>query len=464
MKKILESYPIEQRNWYRRQKWYWLRLTKEQQVLFTKISTLKEEKKLLYQMIISQLLVDGFSKAALILIDVTKLGIIHHPDAKLYEFFSQIHGNSIKDISKDRPRTFNDTAKIERDKTKGVDFDIEREERSKINPNYATRFVTTHKNGVRCAAFSYDGKFVATGSSDTSIKLLDVLKMETYSQQKNEPGEDLNALRPVIRTFYDHNQPVNDLAFHPSGNLLISASKDNSIKFFEYASANKRSNKQITDTHNVRSVAFHPSGDFILTATDHYLIRLYDINTGQAYIGPNAEDHHYSTVNQARYSPEGKFYVSCGKDGAIKVWDGISNRCVRHIPSAHSGAEVSSVQFSRNSKYILSGGKDSIVRLWDVTTGRQITSYSGAVATKNRLQTIFCHNEDYIVTSDESSNAAIVWDTRTGEVLQKLTGHNGLIRWIAASPAEPALISCSDDHRARFWTAENLSSFLLSAY
>src|SRR3989338_74710 len=37
-----------------------------------------------------------------------------------------------------------------------------------------TKFITTHKKFVRCARFSPDGAWVATGSEDTSIKVLDV--------------------------------------------------------------------------------------------------------------------------------------------------------------------------------------------------------------------------------------------------------------------------------------------------
>jgi cleavage stimulation factor subunit 1 len=52
------------------------------------------------------------------------------------------------------------------------------------------------------------GKFVATGSADTSIKLLDVGKMKSYNQNKSEHGEDFAPARPVIRTFYDHTQVI----------------------------------------------------------------------------------------------------------------------------------------------------------------------------------------------------------------------------------------------------------------
>lgn len=62
--------------------------------------------------------------------------------------------------------------------------------------HFGTCFITTHKGACRVAAFSSDGKWAATGSEDTSVKLLDVAKMNV----KSESSED----RPVIRTLYDH--------------------------------------------------------------------------------------------------------------------------------------------------------------------------------------------------------------------------------------------------------------------
>jgi cleavage stimulation factor subunit 1 len=66
-----------------------------------------------------------------------------------------------------------------------------------------TRFITTHKGSVRTAKFTRDGKYVVTGSADSSLKLLDVEKMHYHHQTKGEVEEYTQA-RPVIRTFYDH--------------------------------------------------------------------------------------------------------------------------------------------------------------------------------------------------------------------------------------------------------------------
>ena len=37
---------------------------------------------------------------------------------------------------------------------------------------------------------------------------------------------------------------------------------------------------------------------------------------------------------------EGNIYASCSKDGAIKLWDGVTNSVINTIPNAHNAAEV----------------------------------------------------------------------------------------------------------------------------
>jgi cleavage stimulation factor subunit 1 len=87
-----------------------------------------------------------------------------------------------------------------------VGLDLEGESAPRTPPNFTTKFITTHKSEVRVAKFSPDGKFVVTGSEDTSIKFLDVLKMKNYTETKQESTEDFAPSKPMIRSFYDHEQ------------------------------------------------------------------------------------------------------------------------------------------------------------------------------------------------------------------------------------------------------------------
>lgn len=327
-----------------------------------------------------------------------------------------------------------------------------------------TKFITTHKKIVRCARFSPNGAWVATGSEDTSIKVLDVEKMKTYQDIRStssgidhEPPATLStaATGPVARPFYDHRGPVTDLEFHPYAPVLFSASKDCSIRMYDVspsATASKRSFKAVQDTHPVRSISVHPAGDHLLVATTHPIIRLYDITTLQPFVGTAwAEESHARALNQIRYSPNGRQFVSAGKDGDIRVWDSTNNRCVMHIANAHKQYEVSCASFARNNFYILSGGKDSSIRLWDIRMKKQIKSYLGSNQSKNRVTTTFTYNEDYILSSDETNSNLLVWNSHTCELIDKLSGHNSAICWVAASPTEFVALSCSLDSRARFW-------------
>ncbi|KAK7260357.1 hypothetical protein RIF29_26335 [Crotalaria pallida] len=321
---------------------------------------------------------------------------------------------------------------------------------SKSFPKHETRHLSEHKNIARCARFSPDGRFVATGSADTSIKLFEVSKIN----QMLLPDAKDGSVRPVVRTFYDHIQPINDLDFHPQGAILVSGAKDQTIKFFDISKTNaKRAYRVIQDTHNVRSVSFHPSGDFLLGGTDHAIPHLYDVNTFQCYLSAsNLEIGPNGAINQVRYSATGAMYVTASKDGTLRLWDGVTANCVRSITGAHGTAEATSAIFTKDQRFVLSCGKDSTIKLWDVGSGKLAKQYLGAIHTQLRCQAIFNETEEFVLSIDEMTNEIAIWDAMTTEKVAKWpSNHAGAPRWLEHSPIEPAFISCGTDRSIRFW-------------
>ncbi|KAH9528473.1 cleavage stimulation factor, 3' pre-RNA, subunit 1 [Dermatophagoides farinae] len=433
----------------------------------------------MYRLIISQLYYDGQAQLAKNISGVMGILDMCPPSDRLYQTVAQ----SL--ITAGEPPTKssnNDSLYSSNDNmlTNGIDLDFETERQpsaSSLAPSsYETIYVTSHKGPCRTGCFNYNGQLLATGSVDASIKILDVERMlaksfipintnntssgqnEQQQQQQQPPPqqqEHNSDSHPVIRTLYDHMEEVSCLVFHPRDQFLISGSHDMTIKVFDYSKPSvKRACKSIRESNTIRCLALHPTGDYLLVGSQHPTIRLYHMPTFQSFISPVITDQHKGPITSICYAPNTQCYASSSKDGDIRIWDTVSNRCICVLPRAHEGLEICSLQYSRNGKYLLSSGKDSMVKLWELSMSRCLIAYTGAGqnAQKHRTQATFNHTEDFVMMPDEMSTSLCVWDARNAERQPLLAlGHNQPVRQICHSPVGPCFITCSDDYRARFW-------------
>ncbi|CAG2184536.1 CSTF1 [Mytilus edulis] len=396
-----------------------------------------KQRELMYRLMISQLFYDGHQQLAVTLSNLVKAHPACPPSDRLFTVVK--YGLDVEE-GNHHPRNWYRS-----------EFTTDVQTISPEAALYETCYVTAHKGPCRAAAFHPSGKLIATGSEDASIKILDVERMLSKSATPAEiiametPQQAMEN-HPVIRTLYDHADEVTTLDFHPQHQILASAGKDFSIRFFEYSKPSvKKAYKKYT-------------GDYILVGTQHPTLRLYDVNTFQCFVARDPSHQHKGPITCAKWSPNANMYVTSSKDGDIKVWDGVGNVVINTFTKAHDGNEVCSVMFSRNGKYVLSSGKDSLVKLWELSTNRCLIMYTGAGATgkqEHRTQAVFNHTEDYsIFIPDEKTTSLCCWDSRNAERQRLLAlGHNGAVRYIAHSPTGPAFITCSEDFRARFWSS-----------
>lgn len=332
-------------------------------------------------------------------------------------------------------------------------------------PEYSSRFGYTHNGAATCAAFSSDGALVATGSRDSGIKLLDVARMRAAPalEATSRVYKKKSGFQPLLRTYFDHQAGVTDLAFHPFEPFLLSGSLDHTLKFFNYSSAltgvddqsaiSRKSTKVLAlENSAITSLSFHPSGDWVLVGTEENFCRLYDTQSFSAYTSPDFVNFHSGQINAVRFHPvRGSTYATAGADGTVKLWDGVNNQCIRTLTMAHSGAEVSSVEYSPSGKYLLTCGLDSTAKLWDLATDRCLMTYTGVKHQHSHFSAQFEHSGEFVLCGDEASTGLAVFDTRTSEMVRRLDFHAKAIRAIGVSPTETAFITCGDDNKCRFW-------------
>ncbi|KAL1450184.1 hypothetical protein WDU94_002631 [Cyamophila willieti] len=318
--------------------------------------------------------------------------------------------------------------------------------------------------------------------------ILDVDRMlAKSSMEAAEPQNDQQG-HPVIRTLYDHIEEVTCLEFHPSASILASGSNDKTVKMFDYSKSSvrkahktiqksaqnhtgendktvkmfdyskssvRKAHKTIQESTFVRCLSFHPSGDFMIVGTDHFVVRMYDTTTTQCFVCCLPSSQHKQAITAVKYSQDGRIYCSGSKDGDIKLWDGVSSKCVATFTRAHDGAEISSLTFTRNGKYLLSSGKDSLVKLWELSSARCLIAYTGAGSMGqqvHRAQAVFNHTEDYVLFPNEATTSLCAWNSRNAARQNLLSlGHNGVVRHLCHAPTSAAFLTCSDDFRARFW-------------
>ncbi len=287
-----------------------------------------------------------------------------------------------------------------------------------------------HSQLVASVAFSPDGKLLASGSDDKTIKLWDVAS-----------GREL-------RTLSGHTDQVTSVAFSPDGKLLASGSSDNTVKLWDVASGRElRTLSGHTDFIN--SVAFSPDGKVLASGSDDKTIKLWDVASGREL---RTLSGHTNWVQSVAFSPDGKMLASGSWDNTIKLWDVASGRELRtlsgHTEAVDSVDSVDSVAFSPDGKVLASGSGDNTVKLWDLASGRELRTLSGHT---DSVFSVAFLPDGKVLASGSADNTIKLWDLASGRQLRTLSGHTDTVTSVAFSPDGKVLASGSVDDTIKLW-------------
>ena len=338
--------------------------------------------------------------------------------------------------------------------------------------------LTGHDWIVSCATFSPDGKWIASGSQDRTVKIWDATHREliatlhaatgavwsvaftpdgrhlitsgyggtklwetaTWQLTKNFPGQ-VSAVSPtgsllavsessptdwlnpgggVSLWDYRRGEKLREWA-RPAGALAFSPEgKQLALAGIHrnidfYDVASGERRRTIATSNLVWSIAFSPDGNRLVTTAGARDPVVYDLADRQP---PRKLKGHLLTVWSARFSPDGKTIVTTGSDQTIRLWDAGTGEA-KQVLHGHD-SEVWSATFSPDGRRIVSGGKDQAVMLWSGTTRTRTDSFPH----RNEMEPIFSPDGARLVTARRTTEklASALWNIRDGNFITEIPG------------------------------------------
>jgi small GTP-binding protein len=273
------------------------------------------------------------------------------------------------------------------------------------------RILRGHTDAIRDITWSPDGKILASGAKDETIRLWDV------------------ANGRLLRTLEGHSGEVNSVSWSPDGKILASGAKDKTIRLWDVA--NGRLLRTLEGHRGeVNSVSWSPDGKILASGAKDKTIRLWDVANGRLL---RTLEGHRGEVHSVLWSPDGKILASGADDEAIRLWDVANGRLLRTL-EGHRG-EVYSVSWSPDGKILASASSDFTIGLWDADNGKRLKileSHTGQVGA------ILFSTDGTMLVSSSSEGSTKLWRTDTGEslVTLRMSSHRHLP---AFHPTEPML-------------------------
>ncbi|MGK7956726.1 MAG: AAA-like domain-containing protein [Crocosphaera sp.] len=278
--------------------------------------------------------------------------------------------------------------------------------------------LTGHQDAVNSVAFSPDGQWIATASSDGTIRLW------------NRKGEQKGILT-------GHEGNIYGVAFSPDSQTLATAAQDNTARVWDLQG------KQLAvlkgHEASVYSVTFSGDGQRLATTSRDNTARIWDAQGNPLVVLKG----HTRSVDDVAFSADSRYIATASRDGTAKLWDNQGN-LIKTLQD--NGLALYSISFSPDGQRIAAGARDGTIKIWD-KQGNLTLSLNGHQELVNSV--VFSQDGNWIA-SGSSDGTARLWSNQ-GQEITVLSGHRDPIYDVALNGQGTELATASSDGTVKLW-------------
>ncbi|WP_329172278.1 WD40 repeat domain-containing protein [Streptomyces sp. NBC_01477] len=239
-----------------------------------------------------------------------------------------------------------------------------------------------HKSPISGIA-AYEDKYIASAGYDNQVILWD---------QSTD--------RPVNRVLHDHL--ANQCAFSPDGTLLVTSSSDYTARLWSVPDLRLRAvlNDQVDD---VEMSAFHPTRELVATASRDHRLRVYDFSGNLVHSCAG----HTADVISVDWSADGSQLVTSSDDGTVKRWSSDTGELLEDIDLG--GVETDTIVIDGDGTIYAGNDEGQII----VIRGEERTAVQGHDAGIKRLVLGSGRN---LLVSLSYDRKLLLWETSGGDL------------------------------------------------
>lgn len=314
-----------------------------------------------------------------------------------------------------------------------------------------------HKQAVVGAWFSEDQETIYTVSKDGAVfdwryvkpiqRGLEDQGGRAHNGKDDNGADDDMWWRIVERHYFMQGKAyVKCAAFHAETNLLVAGFSDGIFGLYEMPDLNNIHKLSISQK-GIDHVTINKSGEWLAFGASKLGQLLVWEWQSESYI--LKQQGHFDSMNSLAYSPDGQRIVTAADDGKIKVWDTESGFCIVTFTEHTSG--VTACEFAKKGNVLFTASLDGSVRAWDLIRYRNFRTFTAPTRLSFCCMAVDPSGEVVAAGSVDSFDIH-VWSVQTGQLLDRLSGHEGPVSALAFAPNGASLVSGSWDRTARIWS------------